>query len=125
MDFHIRKNATLPTLKVKVVKDGRSDFVNLYDYLNQSTITFSMTDVVTNLPKIVSAPCTTQLLENPIDNTTEYFINYQFTERETKEEGRFKATFLIENSQGDLILPLTEELYINILESFSETNICC
>jgi hypothetical protein len=125
MDFFIKKNATLPTIKVKVVKDGRSDFVHLYQYLNNSDIFFSMVNVITEIPKIVSAPCTTQLIENTQDNTTDYYINFQFTQRETQQEGRYKGSFMIQNEQGDLILPLTEDLYINIQDSIMETDFCC
>jgi hypothetical protein len=125
MDFFIKKNATLPTIKVKVVKDGRSDFVHLYQYLNDSDIFFSMVDVTTGIPKIVSAPCTTQLIENIQDNTTEYYFNFQFTQRETGQEGRYKGSFMIQNEQGDLVLPLTEDLYINIQDSIMETEFCC
>jgi len=125
MQFFIRKNATLPTIKVKVVKDGRSDFVHLYKYLDESDIFFSMVDAITGIPKIVSAPCQTELIENNADNTSEYYISFQFTQRETQQEGKYKGSFMIQNEQGDLVLPLTEDLYINIQDSFIETDFCC
>jgi len=47
MDFFIKQNATLPTLRVEVVKDGRSDFAQTQEFLNQTEILFSMVDIVT------------------------------------------------------------------------------
>ena len=54
MEFFIKKNATLPVLKMQVVKDGRSDYNNFMDLIETSSIIFSMVDVETGIPKIVS-----------------------------------------------------------------------
>lgn len=125
MDFFIKQNATLPTLRVEVVKDGRSDFAQTQEFLNQTEILFSMVDIVTGQPKIVGAPCTTELLDETDENISKYLIKYQFNFRDTKNQGRFKGSFRIQNNQGDIVLPLTEDLYINITESITETDFCC
>jgi len=125
MDFFIKQNATLPTLRVEVVKDGRSDFAQTQEFLNQTEILFSMVDIVTGQPKIVGAPCTTELLDETDENISKYLIKYQFNFRDTKNQGRFKGSFRIQNDQGDIVLPLTEDLFINITESISETDFCC
>jgi len=57
MEFYIKKNATLPVLKMQVVKDGRAGYQQLMEDLEVSTIFFTMIDVETGIPKIVSAPC--------------------------------------------------------------------
>jgi len=57
MEFFIRKNATLPLLKMQVVKDGRSGYLELMNDLETATIYFTMINVSTGIPKIVSAPC--------------------------------------------------------------------
>ena len=56
MEFFIKKNATLPVLKMQVVKDGRSDYNNFMDFIEESAIFFSMTDIETGIPKIVTRP---------------------------------------------------------------------
>ena len=56
MEFYIKKNATLPVLKMQVVKDGRAGYQQLMEDLEVSTIFFTMIDVETGIPKIVSAP---------------------------------------------------------------------
>jgi hypothetical protein len=57
MEFYIKKNATLPVLKMQVVKDGRAGYLQLMQDLEVSTIYFTMIEVETGIPKIVSAPC--------------------------------------------------------------------
>ena len=52
MEFFIKKNATLPLLKLQVVKDGRSDYNNFMELLETSTIFFSMVNSETGIPKI-------------------------------------------------------------------------
>jgi len=47
MEFYIKKNATLPLLKLQVVKDGRSDFRKFMDMIEVSALFFSMVDIAT------------------------------------------------------------------------------
>ena len=125
MEFFIRKNATLPVLKMQVVKDGRAGFLQLMEDLAVSTIFFTMIDVETGIPKIVSAPCGIVPLILPLGATPEYYVYFQFTARDTNTPGRYQGQFLIKNDEGNLILPIREELYINIQESFISETACC
>ena len=47
MEFFIKKNATLPILKMQVVKDGRSDYNKMMSLIEESAIFFSMIDIET------------------------------------------------------------------------------
>lgn len=125
MEFYIKKNATLPVLKMQVVKDGRSGYIEFMDSLEISTIYFSMVDVETGIPKIVSAPCEIVGLILPDGATPEYYIYFKFTSRDTNTPGRYQGQFLIKNEEGNLILPIRENLYINVQESFISENNCC
>jgi len=125
MEFFIKKNATLPVLKMQVVKDGRAGYIQLMKDLEISTIYFSMIDVETGIPKIVSAPAYIVGLILPEGATPEYYIYFQFTQRDTNTVGRYQGQFLIKNDEGNLILPLREELYINIQDSFISETACC
>jgi hypothetical protein len=125
MEFFIKKNANLPILKMQVVKDGRAGFQELMESLPVSSIYFSMKDTSTGIPKIVDAPCGIVSLDLPAGSTPEYYIYFQFTERDTKTVGRYIGEFLIKNDEGNLILPLREEIYINVQDSFSSTEPCC
>jgi alpha-tubulin suppressor-like RCC1 family protein len=125
MDFFIKQNATLPVLKMQVVKDGRSDYMRFMESLEISSIFFTMVDVGTGIPKIVSAPCEIVSIMLPDGATPEYYIYFKFKKRDTNTPGRFQGQFLIKNYEGNLILPLREELYINIQESFISDESCC
>jgi len=125
MEFFIKKNATLPVLKMQVVKDGRSGYLEIMESLEVSTIYFSMVNTSTGIPKIVSAPCSIVPLDLPAGVTPEYYIYFQFNARDTNQVGRYQGQFLLKNDEGNLILPLREELYINIQDSFISTEPCC
>jgi hypothetical protein len=126
MEFYIKKNATLPVLKMQVVKDGRAGYLQLMEDLEVSTIFFSMIDVETGIPKIVSAPAEIVALIMAEDGApTEYYIYFKFSSRDTNTPGRYQGQFLIKNDEGSLILPIREELYINVQDSFISETACC
>lgn len=125
MEWYIKKNATLPVLKMQVVKDGRAGYQQLMQDLEVSTIFFTMIEEGTGIPKIVSAPAEIVSLILPEGSPTEYYIYFKFTERDTNTPGRYIGQFLIKNDEGNLILPIREELYINIQDSFISKTACC
>jgi hypothetical protein len=94
MEFFIRKNATLPLLKMQVVKDGRGGYLELMNDLETATIYFTMINVSTGI-------------------------------RDTNTPGRYQGQFLIKNEQGNLIVPIREELYVNVEDSFISETACC
>ncbi len=111
MDFFIKKNATLPLLKLQVVKDGRNDYKDFMDLLELSAIFFSMTDVVTGIPKINTRPAgfVEKVFINP-NAEPEYYIYYQFTNRDTNKVGRYEGQFLLRSDDGTLILPIENSI---------------
>jgi hypothetical protein len=125
MEFYIKQNATLPVLKMQVVRDGRAGYQQLMQDLEVSTIFFTMIDVETGVPKIVSAPCSIVPLILPEGAAPEYYVYFQFTSRDTNTPGRYEGQFLIRNDEGNLILPIRENLYINIQPSFISETACC
>lgn len=119
MEFFIKKNATLPVLKMQVVKDGRSDYNRMMELIESSAIFFSMVDVETGIPKLITKPAgfvSKKLLDPNAD--PEYYVYYQFTNKDTKKVGRYEGQFLFRNDDGVLILPIRDKLYINVQESF-------
>lgn len=118
MEFFINKNATLPILKLELIKDGRNDFRNFYELIQNADIYFTMTDVVTGIKRIGKKIASTELV-TPISCVgEEYYITYQFTERDTEKAGRYVGQFTIQflDGTGTLIVPIREELFINVLE---------
>jgi hypothetical protein len=119
MEFYIKKNATLPILKLQVVKDGRSDYNNFMSMIEESSIFFSMVNVETGIPKISTRPAGfVEKVQIDPNADPEYYIYYQFTPRDTNKVGRYEGQFLLRNTDGTLILPIRERLFINIQESF-------
>jgi hypothetical protein len=125
MEFFIKKNANLPVLKMQVVKDGRAGYLELMESLEVSSIYFSMVNTSNGIPKIVSAPAYIVPLILSDGAPTEYYVYFKFTERDTNTVGRYQGQFLIKNDEGNLILPIREDLYINVQDSFISTDPCC
>jgi len=126
MEFFIKQNATLPTLKLQVVKDGRNDFRSFMETLQNAIITFSMVNTDNGILKIASKPAyiTEKFFDNP-DTPQEFYIYYNFTAKDTKTPGRYMGEFSITTTEGELIVPIRESLFINITPSFIKTQYCC
>jgi len=126
MEFFIKQNATLPTLKLQVVKDGRNDFRSFMETLQNAIITFSMVNTDNGILKIASKPAyiTEKFFDNP-DAPQEFYIYYNFTANDTKTPGRYMGEFSITTTDGELIVPIRESLFINITPSFIKTQYCC
>ena len=117
MEFFIRKKSTLPILEVDLVKDGGLDFNYVNTNLNGDTIYFSMKNIDTQVYKVLNGVCV-------LDQETNS-IYYQFTKKNTVNNGRFICEFSFNGDQGLVKLPLRENLYVNILDSFSNSEFCC
>lgn len=119
MEFFINKNATLPKLKLELIKDGRNDFSKFHDKIQNANITFSMFDVVNGNKRI---SCKEATIEEVLPKNgcvcEEFYLVYQFTGKQTSVAGRYVGRFEIEflDGTGTLIVPIREELFINILE---------
>lgn len=125
MEFFILQNATLPLLKMQIVKDGRSDYVTLMNLLEVSNIFFSMINTATGIPKVVSAPASiVEKLYSEFGTPTEYYVYFQFTAMQTDTPGRYEGQFLLSSDEGNLILPIREQLFINVQPSFISGGCC-
>jgi hypothetical protein len=119
MEFHINKNSTLPVLKLELIKDGRNDFHKFHDKIQNASITFTMTDVITGVKKIAKKSAGIQQVEPASDCVgEEFYLVYQFTGKETNTAARYAAQFEINflDGSGTLIVPIREELFVNVLD---------
>jgi hypothetical protein len=119
MEFHINKNSTLPVLKLELIKDGRNDFLKFYEKVENSNVTFTMTDVITGVIKIGKSAATfEQVLPKSDCVGDEYYITYKFAGNQTAVAGRYLGKFEItfNDGSGNLIVPIKEDLFINILD---------
>lgn len=123
--FFINKDSVLPILRMELIYDGRHDFNKFWDAIQESDITFTMTNVDTKVIKIANAPCYIKLRE--IDGCVDqYVICYDWKKRDTKERGTYEGVFTINFNgnltsetdtsypKGDLIMPIREKLMITI-----------
>ena len=123
-NFIINKDSVLPILRMELIYDGRSDFNKFWDAIQDSAITFTMTNSNTNVIKIANAPCYISKKETNgcID---QYVICYNWKKRDTKDAGIYEGVFNIHFNgnisgegvtfpTGDLIMPIREKLIITI-----------
>jgi len=127
LNFFIRKNSRLPILKMAVINDSRNTFRTIYDRLENAAITFSMIDEDGNY-KVFNK----QALLLPVDKELckedgEYYIGYKFDTKDTNTPGRYKAEFKIDflDDGCSLIVPIREDLYVNVGDSFTKSKIIC
>ena len=126
-NFFIRKNSTLPLLKLKLINDGRNTYRTIYDRLENAAITFSMMD-----DKGIYRIFNKQGLLIPVDKEIcqedgEYYLGYEFDTKDTSISGTFKAEFRVDflDNGESLIVPIREDLYVNVLDSFTKAKIAC
>lgn len=118
MEFFINKNSTLPKLKLELIQDGRSDFRHFHEKVQNADIYFTMSDVITGVKKIAKKKAGIEQVEPQDCVGPEFYLVYQFTERETSVAGRFVGQFeiIFLDGSGTLIVPIREELFINVLD---------
>lgn len=118
MDFNINKGATLPILRLELIQNGRDNYMSFYNAIQNANITFSMTDVISGIRKIGKKMTGVSLITPESCVGEEYYLIYQFSENETNKAGRYVGQFNIDflDGSGTLIVPITEDLYINILD---------
>jgi hypothetical protein len=123
MEFYIKQNSTLPILKMEIIKDGRSDF-NLNSFLSgSSTFLISIYDKSNDKFLFASKECFVTSEYSDFEGKDLYYLNYQFTNKDTLKTGRYEVQVSILSDQGVILLPLQEKYYVNILESFSVDNL--
>lgn len=120
MEFNINKGATLPILKLELINDGRNDYNKFHEKIQNANIYFTMTNITTGVKKIAKKLTDIELVLPQSDCVgEEYYIIYQFTERDTLIAGRYIGQFTIDflDNSGELIVPIKEQLYINVLDA--------
>jgi hypothetical protein len=122
-EFYIKKDSTLPILRMDLIEDGRHDYNKFHELIQSSNITFTMVNRETGVTKIAKAPAYIKLREDG-GCVDQYVICYDWRKRDTKEEGNYIGTFDIEFGEvknddytypkGNLVMPVREDLLIVI-----------
>ena len=117
MTFYITKGSTLPTLQMELIDEFN-------ECIQAATITFTMVDADTKVPKISNAKAKIRLRDD--DSCEEqYLICYEWKERDTRAPGVYLGHFTINFDEslrndsysypiGILNMPIREDLYIVI-----------
>lgn len=125
-NFFINKGATLPTLRMEAINDGRYDFSKLNIALQAADVYFNMTNIENGIRKIANQKANVIMKEDD-GCEDKYIIEYQWKERDTKTPGLYKGEFRIVFNDtvevdgktlpiGELIVPISQELHIHIIE---------
>jgi hypothetical protein len=122
MEFFIRKGASDPILKMRMIDDGKNDKSSFNELLENAVITFEMFDVKTEQYQVVDAQCSLATRTEKFNNTTdEYYITYRLTESDTSVKGKYEGVFTVQfydetsAPSHKLIMPIKEKLYINVI----------
>jgi hypothetical protein len=113
---------------MKVVNDGRSEYKNIFDNLENATVTFSMKDVETNRYKVFNKAGLVIPVEKDIcQEDAEYYIGYKFELKDTEKPGCYRAEFKVDflDDGCSLIVPIYEELFVTVLDSQTNSKIVC
>ena len=125
-NFFINKGATLPTLRMEAINDGRHDFSKLNIALQAADVYFNMTNIENGIRKIANQKANVIMKEDD-GCEDKYIIEYQWKERDTKTPGLYKGEFRLVFDDtvevdgktlpiGELIVPISQELHIHIIE---------
>lgn len=122
--FYINQNSLLPRLQLECISDGRNTYNHLNELIQNSEITFTMVNEKTGVTKVAKAPCYLQKKETSAC-TEEFIICHDWKPREVNEKGTFVGKVNIEFGKikndlgyeypnGNLIVPIRDDLYIII-----------
>lgn len=119
MEFTIGQNSSLPILKLQVVKDGIEDYNFMMEFIERSSIFFTMVSVENGIQKVYKKSAGfVEKLEVFSNASAEYYVYYKFTTQDTNRIGRYEGQFLFINDSGTLVLPIREPLFINVVKSY-------
>jgi hypothetical protein len=112
---------------MKVTNDGRSEYKNIYEKLENATVTFSMRDVETGRYKVFNKAGLVIPWYDESCGEEKYYIGYKFTTRDTDRPGCYRAEFKIDflDDNCTLIVPIYDDLFVDVLDSQTNSKIVC
>ena len=96
MDFYIKKNSTLPEFQIEISKNGRSDYERNQNLSEITSAYISVINPDNGQYIVASKNCViTQSASTTNPTDISYYLNYQFTNRETSRIGKFEIQGMI------------------------------
>lgn len=125
-EFYINKNSLNPVLRMELINNGCYDFNKnkLFNHsIQNAVVTFSMKNISNGILKVSKSKA--EIIPSIHGCETKYILQYTWKNRDVNESGIYKAWFeikfngdLYENNinylSGNLIIPIQDELIINI-----------
>lgn len=114
---------------MKLIEDGTLDYQKFSKKIENATITFSMVSIDGKIYKIANKSGSIEINEiitNENELFYEYYIVYNFTEKDTNKVGSYIGEFKIDffgEACGTLIVPIKEKLYIHVQDSITKTSL--
>jgi hypothetical protein len=127
-EFFINKNSLNPVLRMELISDGDYEYSKntLFNHsIQNADVTFSMKNITNGILKVSKSKA--EIINvSDCDCEHKYILQYTWKNRDINEKGVFKGWFEIkfigdlyedgvEHLSGNLIVPIEEELIINVL----------
>lgn len=128
MRFFIKQHSTLPYLEFDLENISKEYDINNENWEN-CAITFSMYDKKNNNYRIANKEAKLVVKERVINlgDPYNYFLRYEFTEKDTSKIGdfigEFKVDFLDNHNLGKITIPINESIEIFIKDSITRTTV--
>lgn len=128
MRFFIKQYSTLPYLEIELEDVSKEYSISNEDWEN-CAVTFSMYDKKNNIYRIANNEAKLVIRERVINigDPYNYYLRYEFTEKDTSKIGdfigEFKVDFLDNHNMGKLTIPVTERIEIYIKDSITRTTV--
>lgn len=127
-EFFINKNSLNPVLRMELITDDKYEYKKnlLFNHsIQNADVTFSMRNISNGILKISKANAEIVTVSD-CECEPNFILQYTWKKRDINEEGSFKGWFEInfkgdlfeegvEHLTGNLIIPIEEELIINVL----------
>jgi hypothetical protein len=127
-DFFIKKNSTLPLIKLPLLQSIREQYDITDEMLENVAVTFSMQNADTGVYQIanVAANLVVNTDRATYPDEVEYTLTYKFKLKDTKKPGRFTGEFKLDflgDNCGKITLPNNTPINIIIGDSITKTSV--
>jgi len=127
-NFFIKKNSTLPVLKLPLLQSIREQYDITDEMLENVAVTFSMKNTENGLYQIANSAGDLIINEDrpSFPDEIEYTLVYKFNLRDTKNVGRFEGEFKLDflgDFCGKITLPNNHPINIIIGDSITKTTV--
>lgn len=128
MNFYIKQNSTLPTLKFPLTQRLMEKYDITDNMMENVAVTFSMIDADSGLYRIANTEARLIIRKNRVEypDEVDYTLAYDFKLKDTKKSGHFLGEFVLDflgEYCGKIKFPVNYPIDIYIHESSTKTTV--